>query len=78
MSLSVPPVQLHASPMPGSVMARRIVTMTLMRLQTYAVSFKIRSPTRAETDTFYCLEAPLASWGFQTVKCISFCTEGTS
>ena len=42
---------------------------------------KSRSPFSTETDTFYCLEVSglqlLASRGFQAVKCISFCTEGT-
>ena len=45
---------------------------------------KIRRPASAETDNFYCLEAPGSPWlqatgfrGFQAAKMISFCTEGT-
>ena len=41
----------------------------------FMVSIKIRSPTSAETDDFYCLW-PRASRGFQAVKVINFCTEG--
>ena len=46
---------------------------------------KSRSPFSTDTDTFYCLEAPgspqpqaTGFLGFQAVKCISFCTGGTS